>query len=447
MAKIITRFPPSPTGFLHIGNARTALFNYLFAKNQGGEMVLRIEDTDKERSKPEYEKDILDGLNWLGIKHDNAQVLRQSERVEIYKKYLQKLIDSGAAYISKENSSVNSGQEKERREEVIRFKNPNKKVNFNDLIRGSVTFDTSDLGDFVVARSLEEPVYHLTVVVDDNEMGITHVIRGEDHISNTPRQILILEALGFERPKYAHIPLILAPDRSKLGSRHGAVSVSDYQKDYLPGAMVNYLALLGWNPGNEKEIFNMDELVNEFSLEKVVKGGAIFNIEKLDWVNKKHLEKLSNDEFMEIAMDYFSNEIRNLPNFISILLLVRERINKISDIEKLSNDGEFDFYIKEPEYEALKLVWKDENKEDAIKNLKKVVSILEKLENFSYDDVKKVVQPLADEIGRGAILHPMRFALSGKDRSPDPFTIAGILGKEQTIIRLNKAIKSLHSNS
>ena len=440
--KVITRFPPSPTGYLHIGRVRTALFNYLFAKSQGGELVLRIEDTDKDRSKPEYEKDIMEGLEWLGISYDNKSVPRQSERSEIYKKFIQKLIDKDLAFISKEeNPKLKSG--KEGREEVVRFKNPNIKVKFTDLIRGEVEFDTTDLGDFVVAKSLDEPIYHLTVVIDDNEMGITHVIRGEDHISNTPRQILIQEALGFDRPTYAHLPLILGSDKSKLSGRHGAVSLNDYKKDYLPEAIVNYLALLGWNPGDEREIFTMPELIKEFSIEKVQKSGAIFSTEKLDWINKKHLDKLSDEDFLVRIGEYISDELKNYKNFEKVLPLLRERVSKFSDAKTLIDDGEFSFYINDPEVFAEKLVWKNDGKEKAVENLTQVISLLGNVEDFSFESVKSAVQQFADDVGKGSVMHPMRLALTGRDRSPDPFTVAGILGKETTIKRLNKAVKAL----
>ncbi|MEK9172007.1 MAG: glutamate--tRNA ligase family protein, partial [Patescibacteria group bacterium] len=272
----------SPTGPLHIGNVRTALYNYIFAKKNGGDFIVRIEDTDKARSKKEYEDSILENLEWLGLKRD-GELLHQSERTEIYKKYLQKLIDENKAYISTETEGENR--------EVVRFRNPNKFVQFDDLIRGTVEFDTTELKDFVIAKSVDEPLYHLAVVIDDFESGITHVIRGEDHISNTPRQILIQEAIGAPRPLYAHLPLILAQDRSKLSKRkHGeSVSLGYYRnKGYSPEAIINYLALLGWNPGTEQEIFTLPELVNVFDLERVHKGGAIFDEKKLAWVNRKH---------------------------------------------------------------------------------------------------------------------------------------------------------------
>src|SRR3989344_6473199 len=234
--KIVVRFPPSPTGPMHIGNVRTALYNYIYAKQHDGEFIVRIEDTDTARSKKEYEEKILESLEWLGFKRD-GELWHQSERIAIYKKYLDELIATGKAYVSQEAEGDNR--------EVVRFKNPNKTVSFTDLIRGEIKFDTTELEDFIIAKNVEEPIYHLAVVIDDSESGITHVIRGEDHISNTPRQILIQEAIGAPRPIYAHLPLILGRDRSKMSKRNGAVPVSEYRnRGYLPEAVVNYLALL-----------------------------------------------------------------------------------------------------------------------------------------------------------------------------------------------------------
>ena len=273
--KIITRFPPSPTGNFHVGSARTALFNFLFARKNNGKFILRIEDTDKARSKKEFEDDIFESLEWLGLKYD--EFYRQSDRGKIYRTYIEKILDDGSIY--------------EDEDKIIRFKNPNKKVKFNDLVRGEIEFDTTELKDFIIAKSVDEPLYHLAVVIDDFESNITHVIRGEDHISNTPRQILIQETISAPRPIYAHLPLILAPDRSKLSKRKHGESVSlDYyrNKGYSPEAMINYLALLGWNPGTEQEIFTLPELINVFDFSRVHKGGAIFDEKKLAWVNRKH---------------------------------------------------------------------------------------------------------------------------------------------------------------
>ena len=440
MSKVITRFPPSPTGNFHIGSARTALFNYLYAKNQGGEMILRFEDTDKARSKEEFEKDILESLEWLGIKYDDGPY-KQSERGEVYKKHLQKLIDEGKAYISKEEV-----KEEGDRPEVIRFKNPNTTITFNDEVRGEITFDTTELKDFVIAKSLEEPLYHFAVVVDDAEMGITHIIRGEDHISNTPRQILILEALGFERPVYAHIPLILAPDKSKMSKRHGAVSITEYKEmGYLPEALINYLALLGWNPGDDREIFSIDDLIKEFSLEKVQKSGAVFNQEKLDWINKKYLEKIPEEGKKEIIRKVFGENLSD-DVFEKIIPIVFERIHKISELEEAVENGEWDWLVGEPEYEKELLYWKD-NKDDSV-YIKRLQFVREKLnelnEDFSPEDVKNLIWDFASQEGRGDVLWPLRVAFSGKEKSPDPFELVYVLGRDESINRINNAISKLN---
>ncbi len=433
--KVITRFPPSPTGFLHIGRARTALFNYLFAHKNDGEMIFRLEDTDKARSKKEFEDNMIECLTWLGISWDNKTIERQSERGEIYRKYLKKLIDEDKAYISKEK--IEEGEKAGQVNEVVRFRNPNKKVTFTDLIRGEITFDTEELGDFIIARTIDDPLYHLAVVIDDFEMKITHIIRGDDGISNTPRQILIQEGIGAPKPIYAHLPLILAPDRSKLSGRHGAVSVTDYQKrGYLPEALVNYLALLGWNPGTEQEIFSMSELVEAFDISKVNKAGAIFSEEKLNWFNKQYIEKLSDQEFLAHAEPFIP---KNLPQ--QVLQLLKEKISYFGQIPELLKT-EFAFLEPLAPYDLVKLA----GKSDAPKiHLKKVIELIFEIPEgeFEKEKIKASVFPFAEEKGRGNVLWPMRYALSGQDRSPDPFIIADILGKEETIKRLTHAHDAL----
>lgn len=437
--KIITRFPPSPTGFLHVGSARTALFNYIFAKQNDGEMLFRVEDTDKERSKKKFEKEQIESLKWLGIDFNKSKMFRQSERTEIYKKYLKKLIDENKAFVSKENE-VKEGS----RKEVIRFKNPNKKVVFEDIIRGEIEFDTTELGDFVIAKSLDEPLYHLTVVVDDFETGVTHIIRGEDGLSNTPRQILIQEAIGAPRPQYAHMPLSLAPDRSKLSKRYGAVAVSEYRKKgYLPEAMVNYLMLLGWNPGTEQEIFSMAELIEQFDLKKVQKGSAIFDIEKLNWVNKEYIKKMSGEDFKQKVLEFLPESLKN-KNIDKILPIIKERIEKFGDITKMEEEGEFDYYFETPEYETEKLLWKEDTKEIVIKHLNEAIEMLSEIDDFTAENVKEKLWDYATEQGRGSVLWPMRYALSGRDKSPNIFTLAEIIGKEETISRLKLAVKKLN---
>ncbi len=434
--EIRTRFAPSPTGVLHVGGARTALFNYLFAKKNGGKFILRIEDTDRERSKKEHEDDILNGLKWLGIEWD--EFYRQSERGEIYEKYVKKLLDEGKAYVSEEKEGKSKS--------VIRFKNPNAKIKFKDEIRGEIEFDTTELGDFVIAKDEKTPLYHLAVVVDDFETGITHVIRGEDHISNTPRQILIQEAIGASTPVYAHIPLILGADRSKLSKRHGASSVNEYRElGYLPEALVNFMAFLGWNPGDEREIFSMEELIKEFSLEKIQKGGAVFNIDRLKWLNARYIKKMDVDKLTELCLPYISTQY-------PVSSSQKEKIKKIIKIKQermntLAEAGEdIDYFFKEPEYEKEKLLWKKEKDESKTKkHLEEIVKLLEPLseKDFSGESVKKAVWDYAEERGRGNVLWPFRVALTGLDKSPDPFSVAEIIGKKETLNRLRNAANKL----
>ncbi|MFH1170830.1 MAG: glutamate--tRNA ligase family protein [Candidatus Vogelbacteria bacterium] len=435
---VVVRFAPSPTGTLHVGSARTALFNYLFAKQNGGQIFLRIEDTDRERSKPEFEQNIFEGLDWLGLKFDNSEPIRQSERTAIYRAVLEKLISAGTAYVSKEEIN-----DKNKRGEVIRLRNSGQKITFTDLIRGEISFDTTELGDFVIAKSFDEPLYHFAVVVDDWKMGITHIIRGEDHISNTPRQILIQEALdapdgkaGASRPIYAHIPLILAPDRSKLSKRNlpdgkagGAVSVTEYREQgFLPEALLNYLALLGWNPGTDQEIFSsLTELTKQFSLDKVQKGGAIFNLEKLKWLNREHL-KLAGDSIWEnIFLTDWPSDLR-----ARVIPIIRERVATLTEGKSLITSGEYDYFRMAPIVDRTLL------KTPA--TLAKTIALLDTLPetDFTAAQIKTALWSYAEEAGRGAVLWPLRMALTGKERSPDPFTVASILGKEETLSRLRK---------
>lgn len=394
--KIITRFPPSPTGPLHIGNVRTALFNYLFAKKNGGQFIVRVEDTDKARSKKEYEEGMLEALKWLGLSRD-GELWHQSERTDIYKKYLRQLVDLGKAYVSQETEGENK--------EVIRFKNPNVKVVFEDLIRGTVEFDTTELGDFIIAKNFEEPLYHLAVVIDDFEALVSHVIRGEDHISNTPRQILLGEAIGATRPIYAHLPLILAQDRSKLSKRkHGeSVSLQYYRdKGYLPQAIVNYLALLGWNPGTDQEVFTIEELIEQFDLQKINKAGAAFDEKKLDWINKEHIKLLPEDERRKLIF------------------------------EKIKDES---YMTGEPDLDIEKISWKTVSKEETARLLQGAVNLIE-----GDGDL----MAYAEKEGKGNVLWPVRYSLTGADASPDPFIMMEVLGKEKSLKRLEKAIEILN---
>ena len=424
--KIVVRIPPSPTGYFHIGRARTALFNYLYAKKEGGEIVFRIEDTDKERSKKEYEEDIISSLKWLGITYDHGP-FRQSERGDVYRKYIQMMLDNGTAYISEESEGANR--------EVIRFKNPNKTVYFTDLIRGEISFDTTELKDFVIARNINDPLYHLTVVVDDHEMNITHVIRGEDGISNTPRQILLQEAIGARRPSYAHVPLILAPDKSKMSARHGATSLKDFREmGYLPEAVTNFLGLLGFNPGGEKEIYSIAELIEVFDISRINKAGAIFNIEKLKWFNKEYIKRRPKEELVELITKKINEKFPHVSIPTGLFDVLVERIEILSDIDRLIEEGEVDYFFNEPDIDPEKLVWKTSTKEETIKNLK---------DSISFIGSKDSLMKFAEERGKGNILWPIRFALSGRERSPDPFTLIELLGKDKSEERIHKAIDAL----
>lgn len=441
--QIITRVPPSPTGHLHIGTARTALFNYLFAKHHGGKIVFRSEDTDRARSTKEFEQEIIDGLEWLGFSFDNKEsIVRQSERANIYRTYLEKMIAHGSAYLSEEESKNNPGE----MVTVVRLKNPNKVITFNDLIRGDITFDTTELGDIVIARSIDDALYHLTVVIDDFEMGVTHVLRGDDHISNTPRQILIQEAIGAPRPIYAHLPLILATDRSKMSKRHGAVSLSEYQKaGFTKEAIINYLALLGWNPGTDQELFTLDELVATFDINHIHKAGAVFDIKKFSWFNKEHLQKLSQEEYKAYILTDFPESLATLPAFSTerfdrLLPTIRERVNTRREFHEFVKEGEYDYFFNTPHYETDLLAWKnDDSITAALPRLQNATKLLLEANFESVESIKSAIWDYAEEVGRGELLWPLRVALSGKKQSPDPFTMAYILGREETLARLQTA--------
>ena len=464
-AKIRVRIAPSPTGPLHLGTARSAFFNFVYAKQNGGEFILRIEDTDIKRSDPIFEKDITDGLSWLGIKWD--EFYRQSDRLDIYEKYLKKLLDSSFIFWcphSEEELSAERHEQMGRKtspahrcdfrdgssgpecgKSILRFKNDfDGDIFFDDLIRGSIAFAGKILGDFSVAKDLRTPLYNLAVVVDDYETAITHVIRGEDHISNTPKQILLQNALGFSRPKYAHLPLILGTDRSKLSKRHGAASVLEYQKSgYLPEAMINFMILLGWHSADENEILGMPEIMKNFSLDRVQKGGAVFNLDKLKWLNGEYIKKLEKEDLASRLKDFvpeFCEEIAGDPKkWLKISEVLRERLVTLGEAGEMA-----EYFYKEPYYSKELLSWKEsQTAEDILRHLKYTKEVLEKLPDFKPKELEGVLMPYAEKEGRGEVLWPFRTALSGRRASAGPFEIAGVLGKEETIKRLQKAIEIL----
>ncbi len=438
--QIVTRMAPSPTGRFHVGGIRTAFYNYAFARQHGGKFILRIEDTDKERNRDEYEQEIYEVFKWVGMEYD--EVYRQSENIHRHQEILKQLLESGDVYEAEE---ANDGNGK-----VIRFKNPNKEITFHDEILGEISVDTTDLGDFVVARNIESPLYHLAVVVDDHDEGVTHVIRAQEHVANTPRQILLHEALGFETPTYAHVPFILGPDgKKKLSKRDTNVAAMDYkQHGYLPEALLNFLSFIGWNPGTEQEVFSKDQLVQVFSLEQVQKGPGGFNLDKLSWLNKQWLNTLSKQEFRDY-IDPLFKELQDMPIYsedimVKITPIIRERTNVLSDVQEMIVNGELDYYFVNPKIDSEKVIWKKGTVESTIIHLQKVFDIITDYSgDWNKDSLKEVIFPYAEEAGKGDVLWPLRFSLSGRDKSPDPFTLLEVLGKEVVLERISNNIESL----
>jgi len=483
------RMAPSPTGYFHIGSARTALFNYLVAKKYNGKFILRIEDTDKERSKPEYEADILDSLKWLGLLWDEGVEVggscgpyRQSERLDIYEKYLRELVDKGLAYYcfcspeeleAKKEEMMSRGEvprydghcrnltEEEVQKKindknpfVIRLKMPEKIITVFDLIRGKVDFDTKLIGDFIIAKDFRSPLYNFSVVIDDHEMQITHVIRGEEHLSNTPKQIALYEALNWTPPIFAHLPLILNPDRSKMSKRFGDVALKDFRKKgYLPEAIVNFLVYLGWHPKEKagepiNEILTLNEIIEQFDFFRIQKGGAVFNIEKLNWINTEHIKRMPIDELTSHAMPYlkekFGDALLNDIEFVKkIVELHRTRIKTLAELPEMTS-----YFFVLPDYDVELLRWQDMSEEEVKNNLDFIYNLLSDLDNqlFTRQQLEAIILPEAEKRGRGKILWPLRVALSGQKNSAGPFEIMEIIGKNETLKRLATAIKKLKEN-
>ncbi|MDB5238456.1 MAG: glutamyl-tRNA synthetase, glutamyl-tRNA synthetase [Candidatus Kaiserbacteria bacterium] len=440
---IKVRFPPSPTGFCHVGTARMAILNYLFAKKNGGTIVFRSEDTDKARSRPEFEEDIKEQLQWLGLSWD--EFYRTTDLVSTHTDAMQKLVAEDKACVSEEESKKEPGT----MVQVVRLRNPGTAITFTDLIRGEITFDTTELGDFAIGRAIDDPLYHLAVVVDDASHGITHVIRGEDHISNTPRQILIQEALGYPRPQYAHYPLHLGADRSKLSKRTGDVAVKSYrEKGFLPQALLNYIAVLGWTAPSGKELLSLTEMIEAFDIRDVHKSGAVFDMEKLRWFNREYILKLTDDEFAAAVLPIMEEGMQgrgltwDQGMATKLLPVIKERVSVWSDLSEQLAAGEYDLFFKDPTPAAEEIPGKGNTKAAAATHLAKLheLYIGASAEIFDTPErLKDTVWEYATEQGRGAVLWPMRFSLSGLARSPDPFTIASIIGRDATLRRLDAA--------
>jgi glutamyl-tRNA synthetase len=455
---IRTRFAPSPTGYLHIGGARTALFSWLFARQHGGEFILRIEDTDLERSTQESVQAIIDGMKWLNLNHDNETLYFQTQRFPRYKDVLQQLLDEGKAYYcycSKERLETLREQQKENKQKprydghcrylknppegikpVIRFKNPEDgAVVFEDLIKGTISFQNQELDDLIIARSDGSPTYNFTVVVDDYDMQITHVIRGDDHVNNTPRQINILKALNANLPLYAHVPMILGSDGQRLSKRHGAVSVLQYREEgYLPEALLNYLVRLGWSHGDQ-EIFSIEEMIKDFDFAHVSKSAAAFNPDKLNWLNQ-HYMKIGDPERMAgILKEHLKTlniSVETLP--IDLFNAQKERAKTFKEMAEQSHFffGSIDY--NEAAMKHLKL--------EAKAPLKELKEMFEKLEEWETEKLHQIIQEVSEklELKMGKVAQPLRVAVTGGTSSPSIDITLKLIGKEKVLQRLEQAL-------
>ena len=424
--EVRVRFAPSPTGYLHVGGARTALFDWLFARKHQGTFVLRIEDTDVARSSEEMTRGILDAMTWLGLHWDEGPY-SQSKRLDLYRETAERLVSGGHAYLD---------------EGAIRFRVPEGRVTYEDAVFGEISVESDTIENFVLLRSDKHPTYHLSVVVDDIDMRISHVIRGADHISNTPKQILLYRALGASLPVFAHLPLILGPDKTRLSKRHGATSVSAYQEEgILPEAMRNFLALLGWAPGNDQEMFDDEGLIQAFSLQGISKANAVFNPEKLAWFNAQYIARLPHDKLIEYLKPEYMNaglwresfEKEDREWFRSLIDLYRPRAKVLEDFPRQSRI----FLTDDVEFEPA-AVEKFLNDENARANLRTLAVRLAALPDFNHQSIEETVRGLAAELAikPGALMNPARVALTGQSVAPGLFDVMVLFGRDKTVRRL-----------
>lgn len=483
MSEVRVRFAPSPTGPLHIGGARSALFNWLFARRYGGTFIVRIEDTDLERSSRESEENILDALRWLGLDWDEGIGVggpngpyRQTERLDLYRNAARKLLEDGHAYYcycSEEELAAQreemlargelprySGRcrdlcaedraklEAEGRRPVLRFRVPAEQVvTVRDLVRGDVSFEGEGIGDFIIVKSDGIPTYNFAVVVDDNSMGITHVIRAEEHLSNTPRQLLIYQALGWPEPYFAHVSLILGKDRSKMSKRHGATAIEQYQElGYLPEALVNFLALLGWSPGEEEEVFSLNQLKEQFSLDRVAKNPAVFDLDKLNWLNGHYIRQSPIERITDLAIPYlvkagYINEEITPERYQWLQALVLSLRNYLSNMSEIVEHAALYFAASvSPVDEEARSVMTQEQVPAVLTALRDKLAAAETLEE---DIVKAMLKSLGKELGLGGkkVFVPLRVALTGRTHGPELYQFIPVLGKEKTIARLTEALQ------
>ncbi|NQT96090.1 MAG: glutamate--tRNA ligase [Candidatus Omnitrophica bacterium] len=428
MSDIRVRFAPSPTGYLHIGSARTALFNWLYARSQGGKFILRIEDTDLERSDSKYLDEILVSLKWLGMDWDE-DIYYQSKRFDLYRKKAEELIKEEKAYY-----------EETEKGKAVRLKVPKEEViTFYDIVRDKIDVNADTLDDLVIMKSDSSPTYNFACVVDDIDMKISHIIRGDDHIANTPKQLLVYEALGIKPPKFAHIPLILGEDKSRMSKRHGATSIAEYKdKGYFPEALVNFLALMGWSPKDDREKLSVDQIIKLFSLKSINKTAAMFNIKKLDWLNGEYIRDIELDKLTDFVAEHLIKRKIVEKDYdrqwlTDVIKSYKTRFINIDDfIEKTS-------FLFNEEIELEQEAAKEHlNSESTIENLKKLKEKLERLSDFSPKSIEEAVRSLSDELNVKAaeIIHPARVALTGKSSAAGIFEVISLIGKERTIKRL-----------
>jgi len=474
MSEVRVRIAPSPSGFLHIGTARAALFNWLFARHNKGKFLIRIEDTDQARSSPEMIQIIFDSLKWLGLEPDEPPVY-QSKRLEIYSKYVNKLLESGRAYrcwcepevlkqkqqqarAEKRNPRYDrtcyhlSDKEKKKNIEsgkaaAVRLFVPEGETSFNDLIVGEVKRNHTDFDDFIIARSDGRAVYNLAVVVDDYEMQISHVIRGNDHITNTLKQVLLYDGLGLSMPKFAHLPLILGKDKSKMSKRDGAIGVTDYAKmGYLKETVLNFIALLGWSPGDDLEIMSVDEMIESFSLDRINPSNAILDMEKLTWLNGEYIRKTDDHALVDMLRPflvesglvthlYINSRWDYMLNFVRLL---KERCRLLTDF---IDQGPY-FFTDEFDYDE-KGVKKHFSTPEITDRLEEWRKMLQDIEPFVVDRLERVLRELAEKSGvkPAMLIHPTRLAITGMTKGPSLFELMEALGKDKCMLRLEKAVK------
>ncbi len=476
------RFAPSPTGYLHVGGLRTALYNYLFAKKNNGTFILRIEDTDRNRYVEGAVENLIKALKWAGLNFDEGPEVggdygpyMQSQRLDIYKKYADELISKGKAYYCfctpERLKTLKEEQEKQKLPQtkydkhclhlsqdeveknlkagipkVVRLNvMQNHTIKFDDVIREHVEFESNNIDDQVLIKSDGYPTYHLANVVDDHLMKITHVIRGEEWLSSTPKHVLLYDAFGWERPVFAHLPLLLNPDRSKLSKRQGDVAVEDYRdKGFLKEALINFVALLGWNAGDDKEFYYMDELINSFSLERVNKSGAVFDLQKLHWLNAEYLRKKSVAELLEMLKTEILKSKFNNHNYSDdfLTLIIEAMKERVSFIKEFIDTCPY-FYEAPTEYEqkAVEKNWKPETPEHLEKLKEEFVS----LNNPTKEDFEHSLTKISEKIniGKGKLIHPLRLAVSGQSTGPGIFDLLFILGKDEAIKRIETALEKI----